>query len=77
ALLAALSEVFSGWHDPAVTWLYRRHHDQMTRVVSRSFWRTLGETAGAQRSAAIKRLGLTVSSASMHDPDSFSPLSRG
>lgn len=77
ALLAAISEVFSGWHDPSVTWLYRRHYDQMTRAVARPFWRTLGETAGAQRSAAIKRLGLTVASASTHDAGSCSPLSRG
>lgn len=76
ALLAAISEVFSGWHDPSVTWLYRRHPDQITRAVSRPFWRTLGETAGAQRSAAIKRLGLTVENASTHNAGSCSPLSR-
>ena len=63
-LLAAISEVFVGWHDPAVTWLYRRHHAQTTRTVLRPFWRTLGETAGAQRSAAISRLGLTAASMS-------------
>ena len=50
-LLAAISEVFVGWHDPAMTWLYRRHHAQTTGTVLRPFWRTLGETAGAQRSA--------------------------
>jgi glycosyltransferase involved in cell wall biosynthesis len=65
-LLAAISEIFLGWHDPAVTWLYRRHSDQMTRAFSHPFWRTLGETTGAQRSAAIKRLGLTVINASKH-----------
>ena len=77
-LLAAISEIFSGWHDPAVTWLYRRHCDQMTQAISRSSWRTLGETAGAQRSAAIKRLGLTVASASAHNAGSCSTVdSRG
>lgn len=71
-LLAAISEVFLGWHDPAVTWLYRRHHDQMTSAVLHSFWRTLGETAGAQRSAAIKRLGLAVARESAHHAGSRS-----
>ncbi|MCA1705357.1 MAG: glycosyltransferase family 2 protein [Actinobacteria bacterium] len=63
-LLAAISEIFTGWHDPTVTWLYRRHHTQTTRTVLHPFWRTLGETVGAQRSAAINRLGLMVASAS-------------
>ena len=65
-LLAAISEIFPGWHDPAVTWLYRRHPEQMTQSFPRPFWRTMGETTGAQRSAAIKRLGLTVTNASEH-----------
>jgi glycosyltransferase involved in cell wall biosynthesis len=77
-LLAAISEVFYGWHDPAVTWLYRRHHDQMTSTFSHPFWRTLGETAGAQRSAAIKRLGLTVASGFKYNAGSCSTVdSRG
>jgi glycosyltransferase involved in cell wall biosynthesis len=71
-LLAAISEIFFGWHDPTVTWLYRHHHDQMTRAFTRPFWRTLGETSGVQRSAAIKRLGLTVASASKHTAGSCS-----
>ncbi|MGH3852424.1 MAG: glycosyltransferase family 2 protein [Pseudonocardiaceae bacterium] len=68
-LLAGISEIFYGWHDPAITWLYRRHHEQITESFSRQFWRTLGETVGAQRSAAIKRLGLTVgASGSKYEP---------
>ena len=63
-LLAAISEIFLGWHDPAITWLYRRHPDQMTQTSSHPSWRTLGETTGVQRSAAIKRLGLIVTNAS-------------
>jgi glycosyltransferase involved in cell wall biosynthesis len=58
-LLAAVSEVYYGWHDPAVTWLYRRHGDQMTQHLQQPYWRNMGETIGAQRTAAMARLGLT------------------
>jgi glycosyltransferase involved in cell wall biosynthesis len=73
-LLAAISEIFLGWHDPTVTWLYRHHHGQTTRAFSVPFWRTLGETTGVQRSAAIKRLGLTVASASNANAGSCSTV---
>lgn len=56
SMISAIAEIFPGWHDPAVTWLYRRHPGQMTNEVPYSFWRSLGETAAEQRLTGLREI---------------------
>lgn len=56
SMISAIAEIFPGWHDPAVTWLYRRHPGQITNEVPYEFWRSLGETAAEQRLAALREV---------------------
>jgi hypothetical protein len=56
-LVAALGELASGWHSPAVTWLYRHHEGQMTHDQSLDErCRELGVRASLQRVEALRHM---------------------
>ncbi|GAB2824424.1 hypothetical protein GCM10027176_31160 [Actinoallomurus bryophytorum] len=57
-LLIALSEVYDGYQDPAVTWLYRKHHGQTTHAAKADTWgkqqdRFIRQRLDAVRSGAL------------------------
>lgn len=59
-LLAALSELGTGWNEQTVTWLYRQHAGQTTRTTA---WRHLaaaGRRIALQRARAVRNVGLRV-----------------
>jgi hypothetical protein len=60
ALLIALSEVYDGYQDPAVTWLYRKHPGQTTHPAKVDIWgkqqdRFIRQRLDAVRSGALAR----------------------
>jgi glycosyltransferase involved in cell wall biosynthesis len=56
SMISAIAEIFPGWHDPAVTWLYRRHPGQITNKMPYDFWSSLGETAAEQRLTGLREI---------------------
>jgi glycosyltransferase involved in cell wall biosynthesis len=54
ALLIALSEVYDGYQDPAVTWLYRKHSQQTTHPAKVDVWRTQQDRFIRQRLKAVR-----------------------
>jgi glycosyltransferase involved in cell wall biosynthesis len=67
ALLIALSEVYDGYQDPAVTWLYRKHPGQTTHPAKVDVWgkqqdRFIRQRLDAVRSGALAgpRQGLSA-----------------
>ncbi|MGB6162390.1 MAG: glycosyltransferase [Pseudonocardiaceae bacterium] len=55
-MISAIAEMFPGWHDPSVTWLYRRHPGQITNTMPYDFWSSLGETAAEQRLTGLREI---------------------
>jgi glycosyltransferase involved in cell wall biosynthesis len=69
-LFAALCEIADGYHDPAVTWLYRQHPGQVTRTGGWRAYSATGRTTALRRARAIRRLGMTFAgSAAVDAPD--------
>jgi glycosyltransferase involved in cell wall biosynthesis len=56
SMISPIAEIFPGWHDPAITWLYRRHPGQITNEMPYDFWRSLGETAAEQRITGLREI---------------------
>jgi glycosyltransferase involved in cell wall biosynthesis len=56
SMISPIAEIFPGWHDSAVTWLYRRHPGQITNEMPYDFWRSLGETAAEQRLIGLREI---------------------
>jgi hypothetical protein len=56
SMISPIAEIFPGWHDSAVTWLYRRHPGQITNEMPYDFWRSLGETAAEQRLTGLREI---------------------
>ena len=56
SMIAPIAEIFPGWHDPEVTWHYRRHPGQITNDMPYDFWRSLGETAAEQRLVGLREI---------------------
>jgi glycosyltransferase involved in cell wall biosynthesis len=54
ALLIAMSEVYDGYQEPAVTWLYRKHPDQMTDPTNPDVWRDHQDRFIRQRLEAVR-----------------------
>ena len=57
ALLAALTELTPGYLLPTVTWLYRKHPQQVT---ASGDWKDVGPEVATQRITAIRDIGLSV-----------------
>ena len=56
SMISPIAEIFPGWHDSAITWLYRRHPGQITNEMPYDFWRSLGETAAEQRLTGLREV---------------------
>jgi glycosyltransferase involved in cell wall biosynthesis len=54
ALLIALSEVYDGYQEPAVTWLYRKHPGQTTDPAKADTWGTQQDRFIRQRLDAVR-----------------------
>jgi glycosyltransferase involved in cell wall biosynthesis len=56
ALLIALSEVYDGYQEPEVTWLYRKHPGQTTHPTKTDTWGEQQDRFIRQRLAAVRLL---------------------
>jgi glycosyltransferase involved in cell wall biosynthesis len=54
ALLIALSEVYDGYQDPAITWLYRKHPGQTTHPAKSDTWGKQQDRFIRQRLEAVR-----------------------
>lgn len=54
ALLIALSEIYDGYQEPAVTWLYRKHPGQMTHLTKPDAWKEHQDRFIRQRLDAVR-----------------------
>ena len=60
ALLVALAELLPGYHTPEVTWLYRRHPDQMMGAANWHDFEPACLNVVHQRLAALDQLDITM-----------------
>ncbi|MFC9973475.1 glycosyltransferase [Spirillospora sp. NPDC127200] len=62
ALFIALSELFDGYQEQAVTWLYRKHPDQSTHATKIDTWREHQDRFIRQRLKAVRSRSLAAPS---------------
>jgi glycosyltransferase involved in cell wall biosynthesis len=60
ATFAALSQIANGYHDQALTWLYRQHPDQTHRTTDAIETSAQGRLIALQRAAAVAEAGLRI-----------------
>lgn len=71
AMFAALAEIADGYHEEAVTWLYRHHPDQTHKAASWQARKDEGRRIALQRVAALRRSPLrTAPPARSQEPQS-------
>jgi glycosyltransferase involved in cell wall biosynthesis len=59
-MFSALWELTSGFHDPALTWLYRHHPDQAHRSTEWKARSELGRRIALQRLSALRESGIRM-----------------
>jgi Glycosyl transferase family 2 len=70
ALLIALSEVYDGYQEPAVTWLYRKHPGQTTSPARTDTWGEQQDRFIRQRLTAVRAGALARPPADVRGPNS-------